>query len=106
MAELPAPVAAAIDATNRGDSEAFIAAFAADAVLSDWGKEFAGREAIREWDRSDNIGRGARFEVLGVEQEGGLCRVAVEVSGGGFNGTSEFAFRVADGLIARFEITP
>lgn len=106
MTDLPAPVAAAIEATNRGDSDAFVAAFAPEAVLSDWGKEFAGREAIRDWDRSDNIGRGSHFEVLGVEQEGGLWRVAVEVSGGGFNGTSAFAIRVADDLIERFEITP
>jgi hypothetical protein len=31
------------DATNRGDSAAFVDAFAEDAVLDDWGRTFTGQ---------------------------------------------------------------
>ena len=34
---LPAAIADFIDATNRADSDAFVAAFTGDAYLNDWG---------------------------------------------------------------------
>lgn len=106
MSELPAPIQRIVDATNAGDSEAFVAAFAPGAVLSDWGKEFAGAEAIAGWDETDNIGRESRFRVLGVEREGEAWLVRLAVSGKGFNGESFFRFTVADDLVSRMEITP
>jgi len=36
-----------VEATNRGDGEAFLDAFADDAVLDDWGRTFTGRSEIR-----------------------------------------------------------
>ena len=49
MPELEAPIAAMIDATNREDSAAFLDAFADDAVISDWGREFHGKTEIATW---------------------------------------------------------
>ncbi|MAT18510.1 MAG: ketosteroid isomerase [Leifsonia sp.] len=106
MSKLPAPVQRLIDATNAGDSAAFAAAFAPEAVLIDWGKEFAGAEAIAEWNESDNIGRDSRFRVVGVERDGEAHLVRIAVSGKGFNGESFFRFTVADELISRLEIAP
>jgi hypothetical protein len=102
---LPAPVQAFFDATNAGDTDTFLAALAADAVIDDWGREFRGHEAIRGWSDRENIGVRAHFDVTGVEQQDGTYVVAAVVSGGGFNGPSHFAFQIADGLVTRMTIT-
>ncbi|WP_294181084.1 nuclear transport factor 2 family protein [uncultured Schumannella sp.] len=106
MSQLPAPVQRLIDATNAGDSAGFLAAFAPDAVLVDWGKEFRGAEAIADWNESDNIGRESRLRVLGVERDDEAHLVRIAVSGKGFNGESFFRFTVADGLISNLSIAP
>ena len=106
MSELPPAVQRMIDATNDGDSAAFVAAFAPDALLIDWGKEFAAAEGIAAWNESDNIGRKAHFEVAAVEQDGDDWVVTLDVTGGGFNGTSDFRFTIVDDRIQRMEIAP
>lgn len=106
MSEVPSAVQRMIDATNAGDHEAFVAAFAPDAVLVDWGKEFEGREGIASWDSSDNIGRQAHFEIVESVAEGDVWIVTLAVTGGGFNGESGFRFEFADDLISRLEIQP
>lgn len=106
MVELPEPVQRMIDATNAGDSDAFVDAFAEDGVILDWGKPFEGREAIAGWNESDNIGRRSRFRVDGAERDGDDWIVQVTVSGGGFNGTSDLRFTVDGDRIRRLEITP
>jgi len=106
MSEVPSAVQRMIDATNAGDHDAFVAAFAPDAVLVDWGKEFEGRDGIAGWDESDNIGRQAHFEIADVVAEGEVWIVNLDVTGGGFNGESGFRFELADDLITRMEIQP
>ena len=61
---VPAPLLAFIDTTNRGDSEAFTAVFAEDAVLDDWGRIFHGRDGVGSWNRTDNIGKHAHFDLV------------------------------------------
>ena len=106
MSEVPPAVQRMIEATNSGDSAAFVAAFTPDAVLVDWGKAFEGREEIGGWNESDNIGRQAHFEIVDVVAEDAVWIVTLEVSGGGFNGESGFRFELADDLISRMEIQP
>jgi ketosteroid isomerase-like protein len=106
MSEVPSAVQRMIDATNAGDSEAFVAAFTPDAVLVDWGKEFEGREGIASWNESDNIGRSAHFEIVESVAEGDVWIVNLAVTGGGFNGESGFRFELTDDLISRMEIQP
>jgi hypothetical protein len=106
MSDLPAPIRRMIDATNAGDSDAFVDAFTDDAYLEDWGKAFTGHEGVRSWDSTDNIGRRSHFEAAGVEQEGDEWVVSLVVTGGGFNGTSDFRFSLRDDRIARMVITP
>ena len=106
MSETPAAVQRMIDATNAGDHDAFVAAFTPDAVLIDWGKVFEGRDGVAAWDESDNIGRSSHFEVAAVEADGDDWVVTLDVTGGGFNGTSDFRFTLAGDLIARMEIAP
>jgi len=64
---LPAAIQSFIEATNRGDSDAFVAAFTEDAYLNDWGREFRGRDGVRTRNRSDNIGVRSHFEFVSAE---------------------------------------
>jgi hypothetical protein len=107
MAELPAPVREAFAATNQGDLDRFVAAFAADGVVDDWGREFRGREAIAEWSSQESIGVKQTFVLKDVRDRGEDIVVKVDVGGGGFNGLSTFAFRLSpDGqTIQRMTIT-
>lgn len=43
----PEPVARLLRAANANDIDAFLAGFTADGVVDDWGREFAGADAIR-----------------------------------------------------------
>jgi hypothetical protein len=101
---LPAPVQAVFDATNAGDTDAFLAAFAADGVVDDWGREFHGHEAIKGWSDNENIGVQAHFDVVDATPHDGDLVVTVKVSGNGFNGPSHLAFRVAGDHVARMTI--
>ncbi|MEU4480563.1 nuclear transport factor 2 family protein [Micromonospora sp. NPDC023966] len=104
---IPAPIQTFIDATNRADSEAFVAAFTDDAYLNDWGREFHGRDGVRSWDRTDNIGVQSHFELVGIEAgtEPDSYVATLKVSGNGFNGTGPMTFRLRDGLIASLRIS-
>lgn len=105
--EMPASIAQFFDATNGGDSEAFVASFTDDAYLNDWGREFHGHDGAASWNRTDNIGKQAHFEVHGTRAGDGAGEyvVTVTVSGNGYNGPGEFTFRLGDdGRIASFVI--
>ncbi len=106
MTDIPAPIQRMIDATNAGDSDAFVDAFTDDAYLEDWGKGFHGHDGVRSWDSTDNIGRKSHFEAAGAERDGDEWVVSLIVTGGGFNGTSDFRFALADDRISRMSITP
>jgi hypothetical protein len=106
MSELEPAISQVFDATNRGDSEAFLNAFAADGVVDDWGRTFTGRDEIAGWNDRENIGVNSHIDVTGVEREGDAVKVGVAVSGEGYNGGGAFTFTLApDGRIARMVIT-
>ncbi|TYL50322.1 nuclear transport factor 2 family protein [Agromyces mariniharenae] len=107
MTELPAPVAEAFDATNVGDLDRFVGAFAEDGVIDDWGREFRGRDEIAGWSRRESIGVNQTFDVTDVRTAGDVVIVAADVGGDGFNGPSTFTFRLAPGgaAIERMTIT-
>ena len=105
---VPAPLQAFIDTTNRGDSEAFTAVFTEDAVLDDWGRVFHGRDGVASWNRTDNIGKNAHFDLVGIEMTDDPDQMVatLAVSGGGFNGTGPMTFTFRNGQIARLVISP
>ncbi|MEV4199205.1 nuclear transport factor 2 family protein [Micromonospora globbae] len=105
--DVPAAIREFIDATNRGDSDAFVAAFTDDAYLNDWGREFHGHDGVRSWDRTDNIGVQSHFEFLSIEpgSEPDSYVVTLKVSGNGFNGTGPMTFHLRDGRIASLRIS-
>ena len=103
--ELPPAIRAMIEATNRADVEGFLDAFAADAVLDDWGRTFTGRSEIAGWNERENIGVKSHIEVTGVQRDGDRVRVGVAVSGDGYNGGGAMTFTLAGDKIARMVIT-
>ena len=104
MDSVPDVVQVLLDAANRGDIDAFLDAFGAGGVVDDWGREFAGRDAIRRWSDAEFLGKLVSWAVPGVENDGARTVVGAEVGGNGFNGPSHFSFDV-DGLkVARMTI--
>ena len=105
--QLPAAIQDFIEATNRGDSDAFTAAFTEDAYLNDWGREFHGHDGVRSWNRTDNIGVRSHFELVSSEPGAapGSYVVTLKVAGDGFNGTGPMNFELRDGRIASLRIS-
>jgi hypothetical protein len=101
---LPAAVQAVFDATNAGDTAAFLDAFTADGVVDDWGREFHGREAIKGWSDGENIGVQSVLTPTAVTSSPDEYVVTADVAGGGFNGPSHFTFRVDGERVARMTI--
>ena len=104
MTDLPAPVAAVLDAANANDTEAFLGSLTADAVVDDWGREFRGPDAIRGWSDSEFIGVAVTLEVTDVERRDDETTVTATVGGDGFNGPSHFTFRVSGDRVTRMTI--
>ena len=103
--DLPPAVQQMFDATNRGDDDAFLDAFADDAVLVDWSRTFTGRDEIAGWNARENIGANSHIEVTGVEREGDAFRVGIEVTGDGYNGGGAMTFELRGDRIGRMVIT-
>ncbi len=101
---LPRPVSAILDAAGAGDQDAFVAAFTPDGVVDDWGREFAGPDAIRGWSEREFIGVRVQLAVLDVRVEGDDTTITAQVGGDGFNGQSHFTFRVDGDRVARMTI--
>jgi len=106
MTSVPAPIQRMVDATNAADSDAFVASFADDAYLEDWGRGFHGHDGVRSWDRTDNIGKRMHFVVDAVRRDGEEWIVTLTSTGDGFNGTSDIRFTLDGDLISRLVIAP
>lgn len=94
----------AVDAANRGDVEAFLDSFVPTGVVDDWGREFAGPEAIRGWSDAEFIGKQVSLDVTEVERDGGRTVVTAQVGGNGFTGPSHVTFEADGALLARMMI--
>jgi hypothetical protein len=101
---LPDPVEALIDAANDNDVSRFLALFTTDGVVDDWGREFAGIDAIRGWSDREFLGVQVSLAVTDVTQHGDEVEIGAVVGGKGFNGTSHFSFRTDGDKIARMTI--
>jgi hypothetical protein len=100
----PSAVQRLVDATNAGDSKAFLDSFTADGVVDGWGREFVGRDAIAGWNSNENIGVQSHFTIRPVTKDGAAYAATVSVKGNGYNGGGTFTFEVNDDLISRFTI--
>ena len=104
MTELPPEVARLLAATNAEDRAAFLDAFTDNGVVDDWGRRFAGRERIAEWDAGENIGVHSRIEATSVRRDGDTVEFGVRVSGDGYNGGGTFTAELRDGKVALLQI--
>ena len=102
--ETPAAIQRMIDATNAGDTDAFISTFTDDAFLTDWGREFHGRDGILSWNQTDNIGKKSHFEATAIREVSGQYVVTMIVTGGGYNGTGDIVFELRDDKIQKLLI--
>jgi hypothetical protein len=102
--DLPGPVAATLEAANANDTAAFLACFTPEGVVDDWGREFRGPDAIREWSDREFIGVHVSLDVTDVEQAGEATTITATVGGDGFNGPSHFTFDVEGDRVSRMTI--
>jgi ketosteroid isomerase-like protein len=105
---LPQPVATFIRAVNAEDADAFLSAFAEDAVVSDVGRKFRGAAAIKEWGDREIFDVNVTFDVVDVADRDGQTVVTSKVDGT-FDKTGlpdpllfEHRFTVEGGKIAAF----
>jgi SnoaL-like domain len=103
-APIPASVERLLNDANRHDTDAFIAAFADDGTVHDWGREFIGADAIRGWSDRESIGKRASREIRDVRQDPDLTVVTAQLSGDGFNGPSHFSFLLSGAQVSRMTI--
>ncbi|MCM2429929.1 nuclear transport factor 2 family protein [Streptomyces sp. RKAG337] len=103
--ELHPAVQRAVDAANSGVTDDFLDSFTADGAVDDWGRVFAGREAIRGWSDKEFTGVDVSLDVTAVRRSGDTVTVSATVGGNGFNGPSDFAFTVAGDRISLMRIT-
>ncbi|AZO44916.1 nuclear transport factor 2 family protein [Mesorhizobium sp. M7D.F.Ca.US.005.01.1.1] len=101
---IPDPIRHFVEATNAGDTQAFLDTFAADASLTDWGRSFHGREQIARWNQSDNIGVKSQLRIVRITSVEGSHRVRIAVTGNGFNGEGDMSFTLDGDRIASLVI--
>ncbi len=108
MADAPEALRRFIDTTNAGDTEGFLDVFTDDASLDDWGRVFHGRDGIASWNRTDNIGKNARFELVDVAPgpDPDSVVATLTVSGDGYNGTGPITFWHDGEHLTRVVIAP
>lgn len=102
--ELPQPVAAVVDAINNGDEDAFVAAFAPDGYVDDWGRVLQGPEGVRSWAQTDAIGMRASMTVLSASTEGDTTHITFDWKSDRFNGQSEAYVTVSGDQVGAFRI--
>jgi hypothetical protein len=103
--QIPEPVARLLDAANKHDTNAFLECFGDDGVVDDWGREFAGVPAIREWSDREFIGAAVTLKIVGSSvRRNGTIDISADVGGNGYNGPSHFIFTLQNGQVARMAI--
>lgn len=105
IGHLEPPIREMIDATNRGDRDALLGAFADDATLIDFGRSFVGKTEIARWNDNENIGTQNRITVTSVARSGRSVTVGITVTGDGYNGGGTLRFDLEGDRIARLLIT-
>lgn len=108
--KLPAVVVDLFKATNDHDSEAFMASFAADALVNDVMRTFTGKDAIKKWSDKEIIGDKITYKISDVtEHYGGYLVTAL--TDGNYDKTKapdplylDHFFSIKDGLIVQLII--
>ena len=78
---LPAPIAAYIEATNAFDLDALTDVFTDDAFVNDARREFAGKDAIRQWLAAELVGAKVTMQVTAASEHYGVLTVDAVMDG-------------------------
>lgn len=101
--EVPSAAQAYVDAVAAEDLDALVDAFHPDARLIDVGREFNGRDEIRDWADDEVIG--GRLTVLKNTPKPGGTTLLVRFAPGGSGGfEANYEFDVRDGRIAELNL--
>lgn len=103
--QIPAAVQRVLTAIDEQDNDAFVAAFAPDGYVDDWGRQFRGPDQIRSWSANELIGKHATFTDTQVSTPGNPLTILTQVGGDGFNGPSHFTFDIQSDHITSMTIT-
>jgi hypothetical protein len=103
--DLPPLIDRFVAAVNRGNTEAFLACFAEDGAVDDWGRRFVGHKAIRAWSDEEMIGAKGRMTVNSVEQSGNEVTVTAGWRSNFYSGPSRYVFIVGGDHIREMRIT-
>lgn len=102
---LPSPLDRFVVAVNAGDTPGFLACFAPDAVVDDWGRSFSGHAGVKGWSDHELIGAKGVLTVRSVAEKDGRILLKGHWASTVFTGDSTFDFRIVDGLIRDMRIT-
>ena len=105
--EFPQVIKDFISAMNSHDGEAFINAFADDALVNDFARNFWGREAIKKWSDEEIIKAKVTFQIDEVMEHHGDYMVTA-LTNGNYDKTKapdplylDYFFTVKDGKVLR-----
>jgi SnoaL-like domain len=107
--ELPATITAYLPAHQAHDTTTAIAAFAADAEVTDDGRTYRGREQIEAWMRRSSSEYSYTTEFVGAARDGGTGWDVVQHLAGDFPGGSvdlHYRFTLDGDAITRLVIEP
>jgi ketosteroid isomerase-like protein len=106
MTDIPPLIVAMRDALNRGDAEGYLALFAPDAVVDDWGSRYEGLAAIRAWSQREQIDAKGRLTITRVISDtGGVVVFDTDWKSSFFSGAGRFTVTVEGGKIQELLIS-
>ena len=106
MTDIPPLIAAMRDALNRGDAEGYLALFAPDAVVDDWGSRYVGLAAIRTWSQREQIDAKGHLTVTRViSDKDGVMVFDTDWRSSFFSGAGRFTVTAKGGKIVELRIS-
>ncbi len=102
--DIPPAVDAVIAAINRGDSDAFLAAFADDGAVDDSGSIYSGYHEIAEWNAREFIGAGGHLTVKKTERSRERIVVTGDWKSSFLTGPSRMEFSVRGDKVSLLRI--
>ena len=79
--KIPQPIATFVEATNKHNTDEFLATLADSAIITDEGHEYRGIPAIKEWSDEKYLGSKVTLAVIDLIHQGGKTILTVEVDG-------------------------
>lgn len=104
MPHLPEPVSKLVTAVADRDTDAFLALFAQNGVVDDWGRRFVGHDAIRRWSDKEFIGARGVLTPREVSRSGDIVTVDAGWQSNFYSGDSRFVFVLEGDVIREMRI--